>query len=181
MTKGQLPSLQTEEYTKHFESLPFPAWIKDISLKYVHLNQLWSNLLGLDEHTNAIGKTDSLFFPSWLSTSIMQEDMACLAGRTSVPVELKIQTPKGKTCFYRCYRKVMTDHQGKAIGILCHLLDITSESYLYNLLKTLEARQSNWLRALQDHALITTMDRRGRFTYISNSFSRLVGVPVDKL
>lgn len=180
MTTLTLPPAD-HRYADWIGRLPVAAWQKDLQLRYISASAAWSSLLGQDGPEALYGRSDAHLLPAWVAQHLLRDDLALLAGRTTAATEVTLHLSSGETRHIRCHRQLLFDDRGQISGLQGFMLDCTREHELSAGLKVQEQRQNSWLRALQDHALISTMDRKGRFTYISASLSRLVGQLPDTL
>ncbi|WP_051278872.1 GGDEF domain-containing protein [Chitinilyticum aquatile] len=160
--------------------LPVAAWQKDLQLHYTSASAAWCYMLGLESPEALYGRSDAHLLPLWVAQNLLRDDLALLAGHGATS-DVTLHLADGMQRHIRCHRQLVLDEKGLPVGLQGFMLDITRERQLDTQLKVQEQRQNSWLRALQDHALISTMDRKGRFTYISASLARLVGQLPDQL
>lgn len=181
--------LESTELTQSalLEALPVAAWVKDLGLRYVWSNLFWLQLMQQQSNDfdndkkqaiELIGCKDDSFLPGFLVEQLTKDDMQALVNSTEAQAEVEISWPSadGKDKMLRTYRRPIFDATGEMVGIAGFAVDVTEEVKTQKLLHNQAISQANWLHALQNHALITTMDRRGRFTYVSEQFGRLVGL-----
>jgi diguanylate cyclase (GGDEF)-like protein/PAS domain S-box-containing protein len=156
-------------------ALPIAAWQKDLQSRYLWVNPALAKLLGV-ECKDLIGRTDADVLPDWLCEQIQFEELAVLANRTQRCADLLLPKTESDAQTMRCFRSCAYDTDGQLCGILGFGLDVSYEKQLGKKLQIQIDSQSSWLRALQDYALISMMDRQGRFTYVSDQYARLLGL-----
>lgn len=156
------------------EALPIAAWQKDLHLHYVWSNATLSAYFGVPQN-ELLGRCDADVLPDWMGEQIQLEELAVLAHQDERSSDLQLPKIHGESRTLRCFRRCAYDEEGQLIGILGFAIDVSSEKQLRKALKTQVDSQSSWLRALQDYALISLMDRQGRFTYVSDQYARLIG------
>lgn len=162
------------------EVLPVAAWQKDLQARYVWVNPVYAQHLGLSV-ADLLGRSDEEVLPDWMCESIQLEEMSVFAGQQARWADLTLPKVEGAVKTLRCYRTAALNDTGELNGILGFGIDVSTEKNLYKTLQTQIDSQSSWLRALQDHALISMMDRQGRFTYVSDQFGRLIGQPAKAM
>lgn len=151
-----------------FETIPFPAWIKDIHSKYVFANQLYINEFVLNK-TDLVGKTDSELFPMHLWESFLKEDQLTIETGLNSNSQFK-----WKNTWYSASRNPVKDVSGKVINITCIIQKLTDNINLINTLRN-ESEQFN---VLIDNIpdFIYYKDNHSRFIKINTSFSVHLGL-----
>ncbi|QLG88945.1 sensor domain-containing diguanylate cyclase [Chitinibacter bivalviorum] len=169
-----MPTTPTVSHEALLAALPVAAWMKDLQSRYIWVNQAMADLMGrsCDE---LLGQSDLDLLPDWMSEQIQFEELAVLARQEGRNSEIDLPKVGNLNRTVRCYRSCTYSPQGELTGIAGFAVDLTTERQLRKELKAQINSQSSWLRALQDHALITMMDRQGKFTYVSDQFGRLIG------
>ncbi|XZG70173.1 diguanylate cyclase [Chitinibacteraceae bacterium HSL-7] len=167
--------------TDWLQHLPFPAWRKDLRLRYVEANPAWCVLLGVDHEDEVLGRTDADLLPQWHTDALLKADLIALRQHRNVESLLRLSDEHGQHHSLRCFRRATFDDTGQLTGLTGILQDVSEADRLSQQLKAAEAQQSNWLRALEHHALIATMDRQQRISYVSTSLARLIGQPPQAL
>ncbi|WP_051534697.1 sensor domain-containing diguanylate cyclase [Deefgea rivuli] len=156
------------------DQLSVAAWVKDIQLNYVWRSQAWQTILESVTTSETSGQ-DADYLPRWIVEHIQFEEFRLIARLQTATSELELQDRHGQTRIFRIHRSCLFDDQGELTGLAGFAIEVSAENTLRKELQTLVSRQANWFRALQDHALITMLDRQGRFTYVSEQFARLTG------
>ncbi|WP_051304498.1 GGDEF domain-containing protein [Chitinilyticum litopenaei] len=179
MDKHRMPS--ENELAAWIGDLPLAAWQKDLQLRYRASSPAWAALLGQESGAALLGRQDTTLLPPWDAQRLLRDDLQALAHAGNSESEFDLCLPDGSLRRLRCQRRCLHDSSGALIGLQGFMQDISQELLLARRLKEQENRQNSWLRALQDHALLCTMDRQGRITYVSASLARLLGQLPDTL
>ena len=90
-----------------------PAFVKDITGRYLIANQAFADLLGCTSVDLVIGRRAEDFMAASTAAEIRANDAAMIGAGTAVPVELKVN---GQTFFYR--KAAWRDAEGQVIGIV---------------------------------------------------------------
>ena len=159
--------------------LPVACWFKDISLRYQWHNGLWSEYLNVHEKLENTSDTEIL--PHWLAEQMLSADLLVLAQNCRQEQSLSIDLGAAQNRFLLCIRQPVYDENQQLMGILGFALDDTERELSRRRLHQQSTSQANWLHALKNHTLISTMNRRGQFTYISDQFAKLIGLPASDL
>ncbi|WP_157314432.1 diguanylate cyclase [Chitinibacter sp. GC72] len=156
------------------QALPVAAWIKDLQSRYIWVNPELEHLHGLSTQA-FLGHSDADLLPDWLYEHVQFEELAVLATGHPRIAELELPYPGENARTLRCHRSCLYDEAGQLSGIAGFAVDISAEKQLRKELQIQINSQSSWLRAMKDHALISMMNRQGRFTYVSEQYGRLIG------
>ncbi len=101
-------------------------YVKDINLNYLIANKAFIENLGLNENYSTLGKNDYDFFPKREANKNNAEDEQILrTGKEIVNDERYIIGSK-KQKYGLCSKYPIYDN-GKVIGVLCHITDITEQ------------------------------------------------------
>lgn len=123
----QASQQQAERLQCILDHLPQQIFWKDPQSIYQGGNQAWAASIGLNNSTEAIGKTDLQFgWPIELATLFQQQDQQILT--SGQPLEL-IETPTqptGSPAWMSVHKSLLTDGTGNSIGILGWMEDISA-------------------------------------------------------
>lgn len=170
MTDFPLANYQSESLVNN---LPVACWFKGLNLRYQWANDLWRDYLNLDE--SPIDQADQELLPHWLAEQMLSADLQVLANNQHQEQRLNLDIGVNQHRYLVCQRQPIFDNNGELQGILGFAFDDTDAETNRRKMHQQNTSQANWLHALKHHALISTMNRRGQLTYISERFARLVG------
>jgi PAS domain S-box-containing protein len=98
---------------------PIPIFAKDHALRFVMVNQAWSDMTGVDKHL-ALGRKLSELRPASLAEPVEQQDERLMAQGGSEHVEIRERERD-----YLTHRAVFTDASGAIAGLLGSAIDIS--------------------------------------------------------
>lgn len=102
-----------------FDSLPQTYfYAKDTHSRFVKVNQLFLDNHGLEDETEALGKTDRDFHPPLLAEAYMEEDRRVMASRRPLPGQVWMVLHRRRTPRWYVSTKIpLFDDQGRVVGI----------------------------------------------------------------
>ena len=98
---------------------PIPIFAKDLGLRFVMVNQAWSEMAGVDKNL-ALGRRLSELRPAALALQAEEQDSRLLSSGGSEQLELQ---EDGRDLL--THRTVFTDAQGRIAGVLGSAIDIS--------------------------------------------------------
>lgn len=154
-------------------NFPFPAWQKDLSLRYTWVNEEWSDFSKNKSETWA-GLSDYDFFDSATAKKLEYGDISCLKSG-SFEEEISLSNSEGQERILKIHRIPYYDEFNTIRGIYAISIDITYNKLLLRQMDNIISEIEIQRHALHKNALITITDGKGNFIYASEPFCQLSG------
>jgi PAS domain S-box-containing protein len=107
--------------------LPDLTYIKDLDGRFLFNNRAHALALGAKTVEETIGKTDFDYYPAELAQLYRQRDLHVLqTGETLENKASKVETPFGPARYFHSTKVPLRDRDGKIVGLIGILRDITS-------------------------------------------------------
>jgi PAS domain S-box-containing protein len=107
------------------DNLPQMIFVKDVNSVYVACNSLYAKSLGILAE-EIVGKTDYDFYPETLANKYRAYDKAILTGGRAESFE-ETRLLNGKEAIVHAAKAIFKDAQGRVVGVLGVLTDITEQ------------------------------------------------------
>jgi diguanylate cyclase (GGDEF)-like protein/PAS domain S-box-containing protein len=165
---------QQLHFTKELlEVLPNQIFYKGLDDKYLGFNRSWEEFMGM-RREDWIGKTPyDLLTPDLAALAVM-EDRDVLQSGKSVASEVILQDGKGGERQMVKHISSFTSPDGKPLGLIGVLTDITDFKQVKRALEASEGRFQVLTESAMD--IVTVLDADGVITYQSPSVRHLLGV-----
>ena len=108
-----------------FEYIPnIHLYVKNHSSQFLHVNRSFSTLLGADNLTEVIGKTDHNYFPCHLADDYLKEDRQVMNGSLRVIDQVwLVPRANRKLDWFFSTKLPAFDRQGKIVGLVGYIRD----------------------------------------------------------
>ena len=120
------------------DNIPDYVYFKDLQSRFIHISRAQAKHFGLQDSSEAMGKTDFDFFTAEHAQEALDDEQAIL--RTGQPIlnkEEKETHPDGRVTWVSTNKEVLQDPEGKIMGLVGISRDITerkrAETALENL------------------------------------------------
>jgi PAS domain S-box-containing protein len=154
-------------------NLPFPAWQKDLSLRYTWVNEEWSDF-SKNKSENWAGLSDYNLFDSATAKKLEYGDISCLKSG-SFEEEISLSNSKGQERILKIHRIPYYDEFNTISGIYAISIDITYNKLLLRQMDNIISEIEIQRHALHKNPLITITNGKGNFLYASEPFCQLSG------
>ncbi|MEA3444318.1 MAG: PAS domain S-box protein, partial [Bacteroidota bacterium] len=160
-----------EKFRAITESAIDSIFIKDINLKYIHVNPAMENLFGVSA-SSLIGKTDIDLFGDEIGKEVTDLDKKVLQGEILIDEHEK--TANGKTYSFHAIKAPMKNSEGKIIGICGIARDVTENKQAEKELTKLSTAVK------QSPSVIAITDTKGKLEYVNPKFTELTGYTFEE-
>ncbi|MCX6966828.1 MAG: PAS domain-containing protein [Verrucomicrobia bacterium] len=156
------------------ESSPDHIYFKDTESRFLRINRALARYFGLNDPSEAIGKTDFDFHSPEKAAVRFQDERSIMETGTPIIDKIELEAHRdGKTAWVLTSKSPLCDEQGNLIGTFGISRDIT-------LLKEMEdalGKERNLLRAVVDNVpdFIFAKDTHGRYTLNNLAHARFLG------
>ena len=162
-------------YSQHMlrlvmDTIPVRVFWKDLDLKYMGCNSLFSKDAGIETPDTIIGKSD--FDMPWTNEadSYRADDRRVMdSGRAKLGFEEKQTTPEGKILWLKTSKVPLRDNYGNLIGVMGTYEDITREKLMEEDLRIKESAIDSSISGI----IISSL--QGVVTYANRSFVEMWG------
>ncbi len=157
------------------DSIPDYAYVKDAQSRFITTNTAHLRILGVNDLSEVVGKTDLDFFPRELAEQYFSNEQAVM--RSGQPLFNKVErvvAPSGQTIWVMTFKAPLRDSDGKTIGIVGVSRDITQLRVAEQALRESEERLRLILENSSDVAYKLNLETR-EFEYISPSAEKWSG------
>ena len=170
---------QQLHFTKELlEVLPNQIFYKGLDDKYLGFNRSWEDFMGMSRD-NWIGKTPHDLLPPDLAALAVMEDRQVLQSGKSVASEVVLQNGEGVERQMVKHISSFTSPDGKPVGLIGVLTDITDFKQVKRALEASEGRFQVLTESAMD--IVTVLDADGVITYQSPSVRHLLGVDPQRM
>ncbi|SMD12141.1 PAS domain S-box-containing protein [Fulvimarina manganoxydans] len=114
-------------YRKMVEQLPDALNFKDAKGRFVVANPATARLVGVEEVSDLIGKTDFDFHPEDLAQRYRADEVSLLGSREATRLEQPALLENGRPGWLATLKAPLIDDQGRVAGLITHNRDITEE------------------------------------------------------
>lgn len=132
------------------DNVPDCIFVKDTESRFVLNNRAHLKMLGASDPKEAVGKTDTEFFPKELASQYRADEQALVkSGHPLQNREEPVVDPAGRHYWFLTTKVPLKDAQGKVVGLagICH--DITDRKDAAERLQRAYSRLANRERALK--------------------------------
>ena len=162
------------------ESIPVPVFYKDKDGKYLGVNTLYLELLGLNKE-EIIGKSVFEFMPNEIALKYEQKDQELLANPDEIQVYEYIAFNQFTKKKYNTiiYKKLFFDENNNVAGIIGSTMDITAQKEIESTL----THQKNELETIFNISRdgIAVLDLESNFLEVNNSYLKMTGFTREEL
>jgi PAS domain S-box-containing protein len=165
------------------DAMPELIWLKDTEGRYQVVNAEFCRFHGRSP-AEILGQTAELFMDPALIARIRAGDQKTLTGKEPYRSEVSEQRPTGSIAWLETHKRVISDAQGRPLGIAGVSRDMTPRRQAEEQLAEREAQ----LRSIGDnlpnseiYQLIDYPDGSQRFSYISAAVERLWGFTPEQV
>ena len=170
-------ALDYERYLLHalLDNVPDSIYFKDRESRFVRVSQSLGAKFGLDNPSEAIGKSDADYFTAEHAAPALADEQEIV--RTGQPMLTKVEQETwddGSQTWCSTTKMPLRDKRGEIIGTFGISRDITELKQAEDALE----HERDLLRTLTDHLpdLIFVKDREGRFITANLALLRLMGL-----
>ncbi|QDU97972.1 AraC family transcriptional regulator [Lignipirellula cremea] len=128
MDKKAIRAFQTDFFRRHplaesvlalFDSLPHTYfYAKDLASRFVRVNQAFLENHGLEQESQAIGKTDRDFHPPLMAEAYIEEDRRVMTNRRPLPGQIWLVMHRRRLPRWYVSTKVpLVDRAGEVVGL----------------------------------------------------------------
>ena len=164
---------QNYYFKSMFKSQPGLMWTKDLENKFVTVNDVFSNMIGLDNPELAIGKTDFDFWPEHLAKKYEVDDNEVLKNGKSKIIE-EIVSDNGVEKWFEVVKAPAYNDNNELIGTIGYSSDICerkkNEVQLHKLSQAIE----------QSPVTIVITDLLGIIEYVNPKFCEITGYTFEE-
>lgn len=161
------------------ELLPSFVYVKDLSSRFILVNEACARFMGATSSQELIGKTDADFYPVAAATGFRLDEEKVLKGIPIINNEDIRILPDGKRMVLLTSKVPLRNDEGKIIGLAGNSIDITDRKLAEEKLKSSE----EWFRSLfeqsGDGIFFMTFD--GKLIAVNSSFASMHGYTLDEL
>jgi PAS domain S-box-containing protein len=139
-----------QRYDLILSHLPFGLYLKDTKLRYVAVNEAFTDVIGW-ESQDVIGQTDRALYDPGTAQKVSTQEQEIMRKGQRHSEELTVDS-HGRTRILSEDKRPVYDHDGQAIGLLGVLTDISDKKRLEQSLKAAQDQVSK-ANQTQDHFL----------------------------
>ncbi|HEY7313789.1 MAG TPA: PAS domain S-box protein [Gemmataceae bacterium] len=180
--KNAEAELAQERHLLHtlMDNLPDAIFFTDTAPRAIRVNKALTDLLGLDDPAQAVGKTYFDIFPEDVARQVTEEHEEIIrTGRPIVASEGLAPLPDGRMIWFSTTKMPFRDRDGNIIGIVGVARDITQRKQEEMALRESEERYRSVIAAMQDG--IVLLDADGSIRACNASAERILGLPADQM
>lgn len=148
------------------DQLPDAIYFKDLKSRFIRVNRALAGWFGLNDPADAVGKSDSDFFPKAFAQATFDAEQAII--RTGTPVidqEEKFIGRDGKSHWVSTTKLPMKDPKGTVIGTFGISRDLRVEKRAEERVRDSEALYQSLIECLPQ--CIFRKDTEGRYLYVN--------------
>lgn len=154
------------------EYIPESIFFKDLKSRFIFVNRVKAEHMGLSDPAEAVGKTDFDFYDEEFARKTLQDEKKII--ETGKPIEKieKVRYRDGRLRWVKVIKAPLRDIKGKIIGIMGISIDITD-------LKRAEERAKRYLEVAE--VIIIALDRNGRISLINRKGCEILGYESEEI
>ncbi|HEY3321518.1 MAG TPA: PAS domain-containing protein [Planctomycetota bacterium] len=155
------------------DNIPDQIYFKDLDSNFLKVNQGVADTLGVKTPAEALGKTDSDFFPGPDAAAFRSDDQSVMASARQLRDRTEVGHTKAGEVWMSTTKAPVFDAAGKVIGLVGISRDITERRRAEQAL----THERDLLRALMDNMpdQIYFKDAAGRFMRVNHAVLRNLG------
>ncbi|MGZ5000046.1 MAG: EAL domain-containing protein, partial [Methylomonas sp.] len=155
------------------DNIPFLVWLKDANSRFLTVNQLLAEQLGLSSPEAIVGKTDFDFYPPDKARRYQADDREVLASRQRKTVEEAANSHLGVRRWIETFLAPIVDDSGDPLGTLGFARDITER-------KNIEADLRIAATAFESQEGMIVTDAETVILKVNHSFTRITGYSAEE-
>jgi PAS domain S-box-containing protein len=180
--KNAEEELAQERHLLHtlMDNLPDAIYFTDTTPRFIRANKALTDLMGLDDPAQAVGKTYFDYFPEEVARLFTEVDLEII--RTGHPIVAKERpAPRrdGRIIWFSTTKMPLRDREGNIIGLFGVSRDITQRKQEEIALRESEERYRSVIAAMQDG--IVLLDADGSIRACNASAERILGLSADQM
>lgn len=171
-----------EQYLLHtlMDYSPDYIYFKDDKSRFIRINKAQSDLFGLENPSDAVGKTDYDFFTEeHAHKAYLNEQEIISSGKPIIGREEKETWPDGKITWASTSKIPLRNSKGEIIGTFGISRNITDRKSVELALRESEAFYYSLVENIQ--ASIFRKDKEGRFVFVNSTFCKLKGLSKEEI
>jgi PAS domain S-box-containing protein len=162
------------------DNLPDGIIFTDTATRIIRVNKFLTNLFGLDDPAQAIGKTYFDFAQAeYVQQVIAENEEITRTGHQIVEKEKTVTLPDGRMLWVSITKMPFHDRDGNIIGTCAVSRDITQRKQAETALCESEERYRSVIAAMQDGIIL--LDTEGTIRACNVSAERILGLSADQI
>ncbi|HET7249435.1 MAG TPA: PAS domain S-box protein [Gemmatimonadales bacterium] len=158
------------------DHLPDPIYFKDSDSRFTRINRAQARVLGVDDPTDAIGKSDADFFPPEHAAAALADEQEIMTSGTPLVAKVeRIEMVPGTERWFLATKMPLRNEAGEVIGTVGCSREITDMMRAEGELRRTLSLHSATLESTADGILV--VDREGRITAYNHKLLALWRVP----
>jgi len=177
-----LKSLTEERRLLHtlMDNVPDFIYFKDINSRFTRINRAHARVLGLDDPSNAVGKSDADFQEPYLAKLFLEEEKAIITtGQPMINRDEFNPQKDGTPRWYSATKVPIKDIKGRITGIVGVTRDITKEKLSEEALRNSEEQFRTTFSYASIGIALVGLD--GRWLQVNNAICGIVGYTEQEL
>jgi len=162
------------------ENIPDHIYFKDRESRFLRINKAQARYMGLTDPQEAVGKSDTDFFPPELATAFRADEEQIV--QTGYPLINKVEQVRGpddRLDWVLTTKVPFYDRDGRVVGLVGVSMDITEQKEIEEELKQRRAEQQMIFDSVP--ALIWYKDRDNRILRLNRAAAQSGGKSVEEL
>ncbi len=164
---------ERERFRAFMDNSPAAAFLKDEDGRMLYFNDLIRRRFEIKDDADWIGKTDAELWPDDVARTLRQNDVAVLAGGTTLKVLEAVPTPDGTSRHWQVFKFPFTDPGGRRF-LAGMAVDVTAEKKAADTLAASEQKFRTIVDRL-DEGLYVVDPGTGRFVEVNAAVLTLLG------
>ena len=150
------------------DNMPDTIYFKDEQSRFTRVNRAQAEVLGLKSPDQAIGKSDSDFFPAEQAQAALADERRILeSGHGLIAKTERIRSADGQFRWVTATKVPLRDNHGSVVGLVGISRDVTEHEKSEHLLRTL-------IDSLPD--LVYVKDAKGRYVVVNSTHRAFLGL-----
>jgi PAS domain S-box-containing protein len=171
-----LDAARADAWTGLLDLLPDPVYLKDADCRFTRINRAQAAVLGVEDPSLAVGKSDADFFtPEHAAAALADEHAVMASGRPFVAKIERVEDLSGRVRWFTTSRMPVRDAGGTVIGTLGCSRDITDMMEADREERRALSLHRATLESTADGILV--VDREGRIASYNRKFAALWRLP----
>jgi PAS domain S-box-containing protein len=167
------------------DNIPDQIYFKDLQSRFIRNSRAQAKLMGMDDPSEVIGKSDFDFFPH-AQRAFDEEQELMKAAQPIIDQEEFVVWPDGQEMWVSTTKVPLQDQEGQPIGIMGISRDITErkrfEENIQKLNQELDANRKDIQSILDSMATLNAkVGLDGRLLFVNRAATQASGLAVDEL